>query len=101
MKELSFNVNENEQLVINKIVIDLFDKCENFNHYKMEIKGRAKLTKFWEQVLEQANKTNFSGKLYEQFSYATIETEDFEITFNCPKNEYKNIWQITIDLKIK
>lgn len=111
MKTLSFNLNENEELVINKMVIDQiytperfidqFNKVENHKYYGLNIKGYAKLTKFWEQVLKQATKTNFGGKLYEPFSYATIVTEDYEITFNCPKNYCPYNYYIIIDLIIK
>lgn len=111
MKTLSFNLNENEELVINKMVIDQIYKpeifidhvtpIENYKYYGLNIKGRDKLTKFWEQVLKQATKTNFGGHLYEQFSYATIVTEDYEITFNCPKNYCPYTYYIVIDLKIK
>ena len=100
MKTLSFNVNENDQLVINEMVIDLFHKSENFNHYRMEIKGYDKLIKFWAQLIKQATKTNFSANLKEKFSYVTIVTDDLEITFNCPKNELRNEYYLfTIDLK--
>lgn len=101
MKEkLNFKVNENDQLIINEIVIDLFHKSENYNHYRMEIKGYDKLIKFWSQLIRQATKTNFSANLKEEFSYVTIVTDDLEITFNCPKNELRNEYYLfTIDLK--
>lgn len=96
MKELSFNLNENDQLVINKMVIDqiekpeifidYFKKIENHIYYGLNIKGDAKKTKFWEQVLKQATKTYLGGKIYDPSSSATIVTEDYEITFYCPKN---------------
>ena len=100
MKTVNIKVNENNQLVINEMVIDLFHKSEKFDHYKMEIKGRAKLIKFWKQLLQQSTTTNFGGNLNEQFSYLNINNGNgCVITFNCPKNEYKNYWSINIELE--
>ena len=102
MKKLNINVNENNQLVINDMVINLFDKDEKFNYYKMELKGYSKCVKFWNQLLQQSEKTNFGGNLNEKFSYVAINNDNGNvITFNCPKNEYKNYWIINIDVKNK
>ena len=101
METTKINVNKNDQLVINEMVINQFAKSENYIHYKLELKGKAKLIKFWNQLLKQATTTNFGGNLNEQFSFITINNNNYSITFNCPKNEYKNYYSIGIDVKNK
>ena len=101
MKTLNINVNENNQLVINEMVINLIDNDEKFNYYKMELKGYSKCVKFWKQLLQQSTTTNFCGNINEQFSYICIHNGNNVITFNCPKNEYKNYYSISIDVKNK
>ena len=100
MKTVNIKVNENNQLVINEMVINLFNKDEKFNYYKMELKGYSKCVKFWKQLLQQSTTTNFGGNLTEKFSYVNINNGNgCVITFNCPKNEYKNYWLINIELE--
>ena len=66
----------------------------------MELKGYSKCVKFWNQLLQQSTTTNFGGNLNEQLSYLNIKTgKGCVITFNCPKNEYKNYWSINIELE--